>query len=51
MTDLDDTTRRARLRDVRAGMEEPHEAALAERDGRVFTTKETLDQIAGGPPK
>lgn len=51
MSNTDDTTRRARLHDVRAGMEELHAAALAERDGRVFTTKETLDQIAGDPSK
>jgi len=51
VTDLDDTTRRARLSDVRAGLEELHAAVLAERDGRVFTTKETLDQIAGDRSK
>jgi len=47
MTDLDDAARRARLRDVRAGMEELHAVALAERGEKVFTTEETLDQIAG----
>lgn len=51
MTDLDDATRRARLRDVRAGLEELHAVALAERDGRVFTTEETLNQIASGNSK
>lgn len=39
---LDHAARHELLREVRAALEELHAEALAERDGRVFTTDETL---------
>lgn len=45
MTDPGDQARLKRLQDVRITMELLHVEALAERDGRTFTTEETLALI------
>ncbi|WP_153244314.1 hypothetical protein [Microbacterium sp. CBA3102] len=44
MIDHDQNARLARLQEVRAGMEALHADALTERDGKTFTTEETVAQ-------
>lgn len=45
MTNSEDQARLTRLQEIRDGMEGLHANALAEREGRTFTTEETLALI------
>jgi len=42
VTQPDDSGRLERLQQIRSGMEALHADALAERDGKTFTTEETV---------
>ncbi|WP_144792807.1 antitoxin VbhA family protein [Microbacterium paludicola] len=45
MTDSEEHARLARLQEIREGMEALRIEALAEREGKTFTTEETLEFI------